>query len=319
MVFYITVLRALAAMIITNSHYTGIYPTDIIANGGLLGDVIFFAVSGFCLHNIKLNFGKWYLKRIARVYIAPIVITIVYLILGWYEFEPGVVEFVNWFVYPTQFHFVASIMVCYIPFYFVSRNAFSRKHLELVMLIVLAVYIVVYCTVYDKSYYHIDVVREPMIRFLFFESMLLGAYFKQNQEKFKNKCRISDWVLLIAMFVLYFFSKMLFAKFDMAHDYQILNQIVLFVLLYFILRCIASCDIYLSRLPERIKVLIVYISNITLEIYVVQNEIISRFNVGGFPLNWIIVTASIVIAASLLHFVVSMINKKFDKMFGENI
>lgn len=46
MIFFITVLRALAACLITNAHYTGIYPIEIIANGGLIGDVLFFAVSG---------------------------------------------------------------------------------------------------------------------------------------------------------------------------------------------------------------------------------------------------------------------------------
>ena len=40
--YFITLLRALATIIITNAHYTGIYPSDIIANGGLLGDVLFF-------------------------------------------------------------------------------------------------------------------------------------------------------------------------------------------------------------------------------------------------------------------------------------
>ena len=53
MIFFITFLRALAACIITNAHYTGIYPTDMIANGGLIGDVLFFSVSGFCLYNVK--------------------------------------------------------------------------------------------------------------------------------------------------------------------------------------------------------------------------------------------------------------------------
>ena len=47
MVTFITFLRAIAACLITNAHYTGIYPTDLIANGGLVGDVIFFAVSGY--------------------------------------------------------------------------------------------------------------------------------------------------------------------------------------------------------------------------------------------------------------------------------
>ena len=41
MIFFITLLRCVAACLITNAHYTGIYPSDIIANGGLLGDVLF--------------------------------------------------------------------------------------------------------------------------------------------------------------------------------------------------------------------------------------------------------------------------------------
>ena len=37
MITFIAFLRALAACLITNAHYTGIYPTDLIANGGLMG------------------------------------------------------------------------------------------------------------------------------------------------------------------------------------------------------------------------------------------------------------------------------------------
>lgn len=52
---FIVLMRALAAIIITNSHYTGVYSTDLIANRGLLGDVMFFAVSGFCLSNTQVT------------------------------------------------------------------------------------------------------------------------------------------------------------------------------------------------------------------------------------------------------------------------
>ena len=79
MIFFITVLRALAACIITNSHYVGVYPTDLIANGGLFGDVIFFAVSGFCLTNVKNSFPKWYGKRLVRVFPAVFIISIIYI------------------------------------------------------------------------------------------------------------------------------------------------------------------------------------------------------------------------------------------------
>ena len=67
MIFFITCLRALAACLITNAHYTGIYPIDLIANGGLIGDILFFAVSGYCLNNVKTLYPRWYGKRIYRV------------------------------------------------------------------------------------------------------------------------------------------------------------------------------------------------------------------------------------------------------------
>lgn len=76
MVFFITCLRVLATIFITNSHYTGIYPTDLIANGGLLGDVLFFAVSGYCLYNVRDSFLRWYGKRAIRIYPAAVLATI---------------------------------------------------------------------------------------------------------------------------------------------------------------------------------------------------------------------------------------------------
>ena len=120
MIFYITVLRALAAMLITNAHYIGIYPTDLIANGGLLGDVIFFAVSGFCLVDIKQSFPQWYSKRIIRIYPVVWIITSVYIVLGFYTFDDWTLA--EYFLYPTYYHFVASIIILYIPYYFIVRS-----------------------------------------------------------------------------------------------------------------------------------------------------------------------------------------------------
>lgn len=87
MIFFVTVLRALAACIITNAHYTGVYPTDLIANGGLLGDVMFFAVSGFCFAKVKEPFPKWYFKRLVRILPVVWLITAIYGIVGLFEIE----------------------------------------------------------------------------------------------------------------------------------------------------------------------------------------------------------------------------------------
>ena len=56
MIFFITVLRALAACLITNAHYTGVYPTDIIANGGLVGDVLFLLYRAIAYTILKFPF-----------------------------------------------------------------------------------------------------------------------------------------------------------------------------------------------------------------------------------------------------------------------
>lgn len=99
MVLFITVLRALAACLITNAHYTGVYPTDLIANGGLLGDVLFFAISGYCLFNVKKSFPAWYGKRLVRVYPPVLIATAIYFLIGSYTFAEN--NLLWWFLYPT--------------------------------------------------------------------------------------------------------------------------------------------------------------------------------------------------------------------------
>ena len=82
--YFINCLRALAAVLITNAHYTNVYPISIIANGGLLGDILFFAVSGYCLYNIRLSLWKWYKKRISRIYPSVIIVRVVYILGKFY-------------------------------------------------------------------------------------------------------------------------------------------------------------------------------------------------------------------------------------------
>lgn len=232
--FFITFLRALAACFITNAHYTGIYPTDIIANGGLIGDVLFFAISGYCLYGIKYElslkgFGLWYGKRIWRVYPPVIIMTGCYMLLGAYSLADH--GFVWWYIFPTYYHFVASIIVLYIPFFFIMKVDGLRKNIIWVMLGIFAIWLAIYIVFYDKSYYHIDTVREPMIRFLFMESMLLGAWFRHNDSRLRNKIAIKYPIIMIVSFLAYFASKLLFSLKREFSGFQFLNQIMIFIFL----------------------------------------------------------------------------------------
>lgn len=301
MIIYATFLRALAAILITNSHYTGVYPIELIANGGLLGDILFFALSGFVLVNIKGNFVKWYKKRILRIYPSIWIITAIYLLLGFYTFERW--SLVSYFIYPTYYHFIASIVVLYIPYYIVVKSKYLYKRILFIMLFTFIIQLVVYILFYDKSYYHIDAVREPMIRFLFFQSMLLGLYFRQNHKKYVDSNKIMSWILLILSTGIYFMTKIVFSRIDALNQYQIINQITVFIVLYFMFKCFAGVNSHLEKMPGLIKLPADFIAKITLQIYAVQYVIIPNLAYLVFPINWVIITTTIIISAYMLYIV----------------
>lgn len=306
MIFFITFLRALATCFITNAHYTGIYPTDIIANGGLIGDVLFFAVSGYCLFNVKnelsfAGFACWYGKRILRVYPPVIIITIVFRLFGAYNLSDH--NLFWWYVYPTYYHFVGSIIVLYIPFFFMMKIDWVKKRIPLVMLIIAAIWFAVYFTIYDYSYYHIDNVWEPMIRFLFMESMLLGAWFRKNDRKLRNKFKPLYPIATVIVFFVYFVSKLLLSREAYLSSCQFLNQIIIFILLWFMFRTFCGLDDKLEKMPFGLKKAVQFIADMTLEIYVVQYVLIDLVRSWGlfFPLNWFFLTVTIIVCAYILH------------------
>lgn len=312
--FFITLLRAFAAIIITNAHYTGIYPTDLIANGGLLGDVVFFSVSGFCLANPRFSFGRWYAKRLWRIYAVVWVITIVYVLLGSYEVN-SIIDGVKWFVHPTKYHFVASITLLYIPLYFVTKYLkLNRKNFLFLSFGLFVSQLLVYFTIYDTSYYHIDTVREPMIEFLFFQSMVLGLFFREECTSGRLSVKktiwgvdnIILWLFLLLLLGIYFASKFLFVKNTSLAEFQILNQVVLFIVLFFLFRRAFLLEDKLKKMDgTRLWKVVVFLSDHTLEIYCVQYVIIDMVRDWEmiFPLNWVVLTSAILLAATALRWV----------------
>lgn len=301
MIEYATFLRALAAILITNSHYNGVYPIEILASGGLLGDVLFFALSGFVLVNVKGTFVNWYQKRLIRIYPSIWIITILYSVLGFYGFEYS--KFGSYFFYPTHYHFIASIVILYIPYYFIGRSRYLIDKVPMIMFGTFVVQLLIYIFFYDKTYYHIDAVKEPMIRFLFFQSMLMGLYFRVNHIKYLNNKKFANWILLLVSLTVYFGTKIAFIKVEQISQLQIINQVILFVTLYFIFRCFASIDDELARLSDTVKKPIAFIARITLQIYAVQYVIIPRLAHIVFPFNWLIITFAIITTAYILFII----------------
>ncbi len=310
MVEFITWLKALAAILITNSHLGHVYPVEVLATGGLLGNLLFFAVSGFCLYNIKLPFHKWYIKRLFRIYPAVWLATIVCLIWGTYHVdfpEQGL----KLFLYPTYYHFIASILVLYIPFYVVARHLKRvqnpQRFLIFIAVLVTIAYTLVYTTIYDSSYYHIDTVEEPMILFVYFAAMLMGAWVRTQP-----KPQSFNWwvpiVLLISLCV-YADTKLCVGNGHIPPLHQYLNQISILALVWMLLQTGRHINPILKKLPPFLRKPVAYISTITLEIYLVQYLILrsSIVQKAAFPVSLLISIIGIVTCASLLHLIIKRI------------
>lgn len=232
----------------------------------------------------------------------------------------GYPKWLSWFVYPTYYHFVGSILVLYIPYYFMMKSDWIWKHVPAVMGIIFIVYIACYVFVYDKSYYHIDTVREPMIRFLFMEAMLLGAWCRMNDEKLRNKGRA--WVYALGTVIAfggYFVSKIFLSNGGVTSQLQILNQIIIFILLYLIFRWFSSIDRYLENVPVWLDKFVGLVAKLTLEIYLVQYVLIDVIRDTGFffPLNWPVLTALIAVSGFVLHTVVDIGTKQVTKLIAK--
>ena len=322
---FIYLLRILAAILITNSHYEAIYPISVIANGGLLGDVFFFAVSGFCLFPVKQSFPKWYGRRLKRIYPLVWIITVVYLILGFYQAH-SVSGFVKLLIYPTYYHFVASILLLYIVFYFVSKlllarpERFGRRFLILLAVLALA-YAIIYGTVYDRSYYHIDNVREPMIEFLYFFAMMTGLWFRQNRDRLLGKTKVWPWIASLVLFAGYFVSKISFSKGLVGSSLQFINQLVLLLLLACLFRGFIGLEEKLHRMPVKLHRAMIFVAGFAFEIYLVQYALIPRLNIGPFPLNFLLVSGAIFLSALALHklhsWVMAMVERGFRRDVAE--
>ena len=232
MYVFIHYIRTIATILITNSHYSNIWPVASLAMGGLLGNVLFFAVSGFCLFNVKENFGKWYLKRFLRVYPVMIFVTLLTILIGTYPL-------MNWeqayklFLFPTNYIFLVWLMLLYVPFYWIAwASKKYTKFMETSLIVIVVTWLLVYFVCIDKTSYGIDNVSQPFILFLYFISMLIGGLFKKYIHLFK-KMKYSNIIFLFLSLAMYFGTKIVFSKIPSISFWQIVNQISILAVLYF--------------------------------------------------------------------------------------
>lgn len=323
---FIVVLRTIACLLITNSHGENVYPVRILASGGLLGDAIYFAISGYCLYALKeQKFFPWYGKRLKRVYIPTWITASLFIITGIYG-KVGIKRVCELLIWPTHYHFVASILVMYIIFFFAmkfingSETKRSRRLVHMA-LAAAAVFLVLFYTVYDRSYYHVDDVNNHIIWFLYFSSMMIGAYFRMNSSKYLGKTTALSWIGILGSGVLYIATKLGCSKGLIPPEIQWVNQLTLLILLVFIFRSFIGLEKFIQKVPNSVMTPIRFISSMAFEIYLAQAVIIPTFNTGKetFPYNLLVVMSITFLCAYFVHVLTDMVVELLDRLFQKKI
>ena len=313
---FVNWLRAVAAALITNSHYADIWPISSLAFGGHIGNCLYFFLSGFCLFNIKESFPKWYLKRIIRIYPALWIVNTIDLISGRTHIGEFM-GFVHCYFYPTWFHFIGSIMLLYAVYYCVRvvQKKF-RIDIKWFMALSLVLYLVIYVCCFDKSVYHIDDVNEKWVRFMFFESMLMGAWLREKYDTINSKISVMDIGLFGAFTIIYLVGKIAFSSISRLSIWQCFLPIILLVYIY----SIAMLFIKLEKkkcfdtVSKKLNIAISFIAGITLEIYLGQHLIIWAITDLVFPISFVVVSFAIIVYAWLIHRLSQLIQNGVSKL-----
>ena len=334
----IAILRCLATALITNTHFNNVWPSESLAVGGLLGDVLFFMISGYCLVDSKSkNFFSWYAKRILRIYPAIILMILVNLAIGYFSMS-GKSAF-SVFVYPTPYVFVGAIMVLYIPFYFyrkiitpdtsinesnntVEIGKMSKGKLALIGLAAAFVcYMLAYLFIVDKSDYWMNAVTHPITLFLYFTAMVSGAALKR-MDFLKKTDRKWLWVLLcVLVAVAYAFLITYVRSHTWTYNYQIIVNIVLLLAAALIFKAVFQFEDSFKRIlypndnTNSWQAKCVWkLSELTLDIYVVQHVIIYHLQDIVFPLNLLLIIPAIIVAALVVNYISGLISDSLSKL-----
>ena len=296
---YVYILKFLAILFITNSHFKPVYPEHLnqFAFGGAMGCAIFFFVSGFTLaHSKKDNFIKWYGKRILRIYPAMWIYYMVTL------------KFESWtmFLWP-HLWFLQAIMVFYAAYYFVSKYAYS-KYLS-ISLILFVPLLLVY-SFSDHSIWMIDYAQHPYkIHWIYYFSiMLVGAWYRLNMGKYRICLeRINKWPFVSScalLFLITYGLKLVCEKAIIDINFQLLFPLLLLISVISFL--FASMKFELSE--NVFSKVIIWVADRTLELFIVQVLIVKEFAVIDNPiLRFFSVIFAILISACILHWIVNLL------------
>lgn len=301
----ITIIKLLATFFITWFHFKDVVPEQFAPFfiGGAIGNSMFFYASGYLLSFKKDRYyGQWLVNKYLRIMPSIWVFTV-----GCFFVTNSSGMNFQWTMlfYPTKFWFVNCIL-CYFLIVYLVRRWLTKNGLVILGTIVFCFYVVNYVLYVD----HTKVVMDEggyKCWFFFFFFFLWGYYDKSHKNVCSGKIGSVIWfVFAIGIFFLY--KKVGCRNQTLVYLQFIFIPLCLYVVVYFS-RYVANY-IVSKDLPENVKRLFSFVSDLTLDIYIVQIAIINSLGANlPFPISIVILSVTIFIVAFFNNYLAKLLRK----------
>jgi surface polysaccharide O-acyltransferase-like enzyme len=307
----IAILKVAATFFITWFHFQGEVPNSyrFLFIGGVIGNSLFFFCSGY-LVKIKSEYfhGEWMVKKLIRLLPSVWVFLLISRLcritsLHWYNF-----------IYPTPYWFVNAIIGLFILYYIF--HSLIAKYKYAVFVFVILIHSLLYFIYMPHDYLIVDGSGSMENWFFYFLFFLQGYYSRNNNNNLNDRKSLKWNVLGVIFFIGAFYSYKTLCKYYT--DWIFYQFLVMPILLLGMLYCFHKAAIIFVKRPlnKKLKKVLIEISNLTLDIYIVQLLLIHRLMPEIlFPMNIFVLLSIILIAAYINNRIAGKISSLLLSLF----
>jgi hypothetical protein len=279
-----SLLRCLAAVLIANSHLEDFYPIRQLAADGLLGDSLFFFLSGFGLacgeRKPRRGFFHWYMRRAGRIYPAVFLVVLMLEYLPNQGWRTWTAADYGWnFLWVRSYGFVHQIMIFYALFYVIIRSG-GMPLVRALWVLLFAAHAAFALVGLDRSAYHV------FHWVFYFQLMLFGGWLGYREIGARSGWAV--WAVLAGLCAAYFGMRAWLAIGHADPRLGILVYMLVFPLTYAMAvanqSLTGACDVL--RRPV-VALPVGLLAGATLEMYLVHNHFLTSAAIRSvrFPGN----------------------------------
>ena len=303
---------------IINSHLDRYYPIPYIGTGGALGNSIFFCLSAFGIYLSQQKKGKpfseWFKGRISRIYPSMWIVLLfltmpIMLMLGQMN-DAYVMTFIGQFFNPPHW-FIRALLVYYLLSFFLLRDNQRTKLLTVFGLLGI-LYFTSYFTWVDLSKWTVE---DTSIKLIHYFMIFLFGFYLASKNKSIAYTGVHNYFVLIFLVAVVYGHKFLMTK-GLYPELQFIQQAAMYPIVYYLLKI--SRSPFVSLILSKSKVIssiVQFISNHTLELYIVQETIVYPVLKLNFPFPMNVITFIILtfIFSAIVNRLAEIIRQKINQ------